>query len=256
MAGASQLRSEWVEYSSGGAAIRAYFSVPQGRGPWPGVVMIHENPGVTEHRMDVTRRLAAAGYATITPDLFSRVGGKPPSGASDVERRQKIDIALPDDQVFNDLMNGYGYLKVAPRRSPTASRFTVSAWVGVKVSTRFAAPTCFAASSISTGRSSSRRKLHRTARSVPICLWRRRSLVQCSTTSAIKTLCARRAMSRNCELYFNAIISKPSSSSIRPPSMPSTTIRHGVMRRRARSLPGAGRSNFLTRTLRLEPVFP
>ncbi len=114
MAGASQLRSEWVEYSSGGAAIRAYFSVPQGRGPWPGVVMIHENPGVTEHRMDVTRRLAAAGYATITPDLFSRVGGKPPSGASDVERRQKIDIALPDDQVFNDLMNGYGYLKSRP----------------------------------------------------------------------------------------------------------------------------------------------
>lgn len=111
MAEISEFKSEWVEYPSRGATIRAYLGVPVGHGPWPGIVMIHENPGVTEHRMDVTRRLAAAGYVTIAPDLFSRIGGKPPSGASDVERRQKIDVALPDDQVFDDLMNGYQYLK-------------------------------------------------------------------------------------------------------------------------------------------------
>ena len=61
--------------------------------------------------MDVTRRLAVQGYMTLTPDLFSRIGGKPPSGETDVERRQKIDLALPDDQVFDDLVNGYQYLK-------------------------------------------------------------------------------------------------------------------------------------------------
>ena len=111
MAEAAQPRSEWIEYQSRGATIRAYLGLPAGAGPWPGIVMIHENPGVTDHRMDVTRRLAGAGYVTITPDLFSRIGGKPPSGASDVERRQNIDIALPDDQVFDDLMNGYQFLK-------------------------------------------------------------------------------------------------------------------------------------------------
>jgi carboxymethylenebutenolidase len=114
MAEPVEVKSQWVEYASRGAVARAYVSVPAGNGPWPGVVMIHENPGVTEHRMDVTRRLAASGYATITPDLFSRIGGKPPSGASDVERRQKIDIALPDDQVFDDLMNGYQFLENRP----------------------------------------------------------------------------------------------------------------------------------------------
>lgn len=118
MAEASQVRSEWIEYESRGATIRAFLGVPAGTGAWPGIVMVHENPGVTDHRMDVTRRLAAAGYITITPDLFSRIGGKPPSGASDVERRQKIDIALPDDQVFDDLMSGYQYLKNSSNTIP------------------------------------------------------------------------------------------------------------------------------------------
>lgn len=114
MAMVSQIKSEWMEYPSRGASIRAYLAVPAGAGPWPGIVMIHENPGVTEHRMDVTRRLADQGYITLTPDLFSRIGGKPPSGESDVERRQKIDVALPDDQVFDDLMRGYEFLKARP----------------------------------------------------------------------------------------------------------------------------------------------
>ncbi len=107
MAGVSAVTLAWVEYQSRGAAIRAYLGLPDGAGPWPGIVMIHENPGMTDHRLDVARRLAEAGYASITPDLYSRVGGKPPAGANDVERRQKIDLALPDDQVFDDLMNGY-----------------------------------------------------------------------------------------------------------------------------------------------------
>ena len=106
--------AQWVEYSSRGATIRAYLSRPAGEGPWPAIVMIHENPGMTDHRLDVARRLAEQGYATIAPDLYSRIGGKPPSGATDVERRQKIDVAIPDDQVFDDLMNGYQFLENQP----------------------------------------------------------------------------------------------------------------------------------------------
>lgn len=110
MAESSHARSEWIEYPSRGATIRAYLGVPSDAGPRPGIVMIHENPGMTAHRLDITRRLADQGYITITPDLYSRIGGKPPSGATDVERRQKIDVAIPDEQVFDDLMNGYRYL--------------------------------------------------------------------------------------------------------------------------------------------------
>jgi carboxymethylenebutenolidase len=111
MAISTAVKADWVEYPSRGATMRAYLGVPAGVGPWPGIVMIHENPGMTEHRLDVTRRLAEQGYITIAPDLYSRIGGKPPSGETDVERRQKIDVAIPDVQVFDDLMNGYRYLK-------------------------------------------------------------------------------------------------------------------------------------------------
>jgi carboxymethylenebutenolidase len=111
MEGASEVKSEWLEYPSRSATVHAYLSRPAGTGPWPGIVMIHENPGMTDHRLDVARRLAGEGYLTLTPNLYSRIGGKPPAGTTDVERRQKIDMALPDDQVFDDLMNGYLYLK-------------------------------------------------------------------------------------------------------------------------------------------------
>jgi carboxymethylenebutenolidase len=111
MAVSAPVRAEWVEYPSEGATIRAYFALPDGAGPWPGIVMIHENPGLTEHRQEVTRRLAGEGYAVLTPNLFSRIGGASPDDPSDLERKRQIALATPDEQVFADVMNGCGYLR-------------------------------------------------------------------------------------------------------------------------------------------------
>ncbi|HVU02173.1 MAG TPA: dienelactone hydrolase family protein [Polyangiaceae bacterium] len=44
----------------------------------PGVLIVHEALGVSEHIQDVTRRFARAGYAAFAPDLFSRDGTRPP----------------------------------------------------------------------------------------------------------------------------------------------------------------------------------
>jgi carboxymethylenebutenolidase len=111
MAVKESVRAAWVTYPGDGVTVRAYLALPEGPGPWPGVVMIHENPGLTEHRQDVTRRLAAVGYVVLTPDLFSRIGGKPPEGADDHERHLKLGLAVPDEQVHGDLMQGYAFLK-------------------------------------------------------------------------------------------------------------------------------------------------
>jgi hypothetical protein len=73
MAGAAEAKLAWVEYHSRGAMIRAYLGLPGGAGPWPGIVMVHENPGMTDHRLDVARRLAEAGYATITAGIRRQV---------------------------------------------------------------------------------------------------------------------------------------------------------------------------------------
>jgi carboxymethylenebutenolidase len=48
-----------------------YLALPDGRGPFPGVVVIHEAYGLNDHIRDVTRRFAGAGYAALGADLFA-----------------------------------------------------------------------------------------------------------------------------------------------------------------------------------------
>ncbi|HET9781345.1 MAG TPA: dienelactone hydrolase family protein [Candidatus Dormibacteraeota bacterium] len=48
-----------------------YLATPDGNGPHPGVVVIHEAYGLNEHIKDVTRRFADAGYAALAVDLFT-----------------------------------------------------------------------------------------------------------------------------------------------------------------------------------------
>ena len=59
-----------------GAEITAYQAMPSsGAGPFPIVLICHENRGLTEHIRDVTRRWAAQGYLAAAVDLLSREGG-------------------------------------------------------------------------------------------------------------------------------------------------------------------------------------
>jgi carboxymethylenebutenolidase len=48
-----------------------YLAMPDGYGPHPGVVVIHEAYGLNDHIKDVTRRFADAGYAALAVDLFT-----------------------------------------------------------------------------------------------------------------------------------------------------------------------------------------
>ena len=46
MAVTTEVRTEWVKYAGDGVEVSAYLAYPEGSGPWPGIVMIHENPGL------------------------------------------------------------------------------------------------------------------------------------------------------------------------------------------------------------------
>ncbi|HXJ22655.1 MAG TPA: dienelactone hydrolase family protein [Polyangia bacterium] len=46
-------------------------------GPLPGLLVIQEAWGVDAHIEDVTRRLAAAGYVALAPDLYAQGGQRP-----------------------------------------------------------------------------------------------------------------------------------------------------------------------------------
>ncbi len=48
-----------------------FLALPDGDGPYPGVVVIHEAFGLNDDIRDVTRRLAGEGYAALAIDLFT-----------------------------------------------------------------------------------------------------------------------------------------------------------------------------------------
>lgn len=47
---------------------------PDGDGPFPVVVVYHDGPGLRDDLHGVTRRLADAGYYTVLPNLYHRLG--------------------------------------------------------------------------------------------------------------------------------------------------------------------------------------
>ena len=62
------VKGEWVSYGSE----RGYLAFPPRAAlPLPSVVVIQEIFGVVEHIEDVTRRIAAAGYVALAPDLYA-----------------------------------------------------------------------------------------------------------------------------------------------------------------------------------------
>lgn len=54
--------------------IDALLNTPQGPGPWPGVVIVHDAFGYRPDNEAVSRRIAAAGYLALTPNMYSRGG--------------------------------------------------------------------------------------------------------------------------------------------------------------------------------------
>jgi carboxymethylenebutenolidase len=61
------MHAQFVEL---GGDLRAYFAVPGGAGPFPGVLLYQEAFGVNDYIQSEVRRLADRGYAAVAPDFF------------------------------------------------------------------------------------------------------------------------------------------------------------------------------------------
>lgn len=60
-------------------ACPVFLHVPaEGEGPWPGVVVYMDGPGIRPAIHAIAARLAAGGFAVALPDLFWRAGPYPP----------------------------------------------------------------------------------------------------------------------------------------------------------------------------------
>lgn len=86
-------------------AIPYFLALPATPAPWPGVVVIHEGNGISQQLLRVCERFAAAGYATIAPDLFFRTGG--PAGAEIAVMIGSLD----DDRTAADIESAAATLR-------------------------------------------------------------------------------------------------------------------------------------------------
>lgn len=75
MTGGAGLRDLVLTPPDGGSpGLRAVLGVPDGDGPWPGVVVVHEVFGVDEVMRRQVQRIASAGFLALMPDLFTAGG--------------------------------------------------------------------------------------------------------------------------------------------------------------------------------------
>lgn len=59
-----------LHYMAGSDATTGYLAVPEGAGPFPSLVLIHEWNGLTDRVRQLADNFAAEGYVTLAADLF------------------------------------------------------------------------------------------------------------------------------------------------------------------------------------------
>ncbi len=105
-----RIKGLYVGYPSPGGTsgkMRGYLVQPRGDGPFPAVVVIHENRGLNPYIEDVARRAAVAGFLALAPDGLFPVGGYP--GNDDDGRT--LQRSLDQAKLRQDMVNSTTYLK-------------------------------------------------------------------------------------------------------------------------------------------------
>lgn len=105
-----RIKANYVTYKSpGGNAteMRGYLVQPKGDGPFPAVLVVHENRGLNPYIEDVARRLAAAGFLAFAPDALWAVGGYPGNDDDGKVMQAKLD----QEKILIDMKNAALFLK-------------------------------------------------------------------------------------------------------------------------------------------------
>jgi carboxymethylenebutenolidase len=94
----------YVNYPSpGGTAerMRGYLVQPAGEGPFPSVLVVHENRGLNPYIEDVARRVAVAGFLALAPDALTAVGGYPGNDDEGRAAQRGLDQARLRQDMLN-----------------------------------------------------------------------------------------------------------------------------------------------------------
>ena len=109
----TRIKAQYVTYPSPGGnsgQMRGYLVQPAGPGPFPAVLVIHENRGLNPYIEDVARRAAVEGFVALAPDGLFPVGGYPGNDDDGRTLQAKLDQA----KLRTDMLNGARFLKTHP----------------------------------------------------------------------------------------------------------------------------------------------
>ena len=105
-----RIKPRYVEYDSPGGnsgSMRGYLVQPAGDGPFPAILVIHENRGLNPYIEDVARRAAVEGFLALAPDGLAPAGGYPGNDDEGKVMQKELD----PDKLFTDLLNSAKFLK-------------------------------------------------------------------------------------------------------------------------------------------------
>lgn len=96
--------SKMVNYKSGEETVSGFLVTPEGKGPFPAIVVIHEWWGLNDQVKSEAKRLAKEGYVALAVDLYRGKVTKNPEEAHELLR------GLPEDRAVSDLLAAISYL--------------------------------------------------------------------------------------------------------------------------------------------------
>jgi carboxymethylenebutenolidase len=118
--GFAEVKSMDITFKSGDEEVKGFLAEPEGKGPFPAVVVIQEWWGLTDWIKDNARHLASEGYVALAPDLYR---GKV---ASDMRTAGELMKGLPRDRAVRDLKGAAEAL--AARTNVDKSRLGSIGW--------------------------------------------------------------------------------------------------------------------------------
>ena len=105
-----------VSYKSGDETVQGVLYTPQGKGPFPALIVIHEWWGLNDWVKDQASKLSDQGYVTLAVDLYRGKVALSPDQAHEIMR------GVPEDRAKRDLHAAFEYLA----SQPGASQVTIA----------------------------------------------------------------------------------------------------------------------------------
>jgi carboxymethylenebutenolidase len=99
--------------SADGTAIDGYLAQPEGEGPFPAVLMVHEWWGMNAEITEMADILAEQGYVVLAPDTYRG------NTTSLIPRAVYLRVTVPEARVDADMQAAFDYLSQLPQVDAT-----------------------------------------------------------------------------------------------------------------------------------------